>query len=205
MPSPYEIAQGLVGTREGQAALGDFLKTGGQNLDPVVTAWCAAFVNASLNQAGLPGSGSMMARSFLNYGTPVDQPQVGDIAVFSRGRAPQGHVGFYQGVGPDGRIQVLGGNQGDAVSVKSFDAGSLLGYRRPGAQSSQPGAPASEPAPGAPPPPPIQNPVMSAIMGPQGDWMKNTSYSGDALASDFLAGHNPLRRFAYQKLMSLFV
>src|SRR3954467_3701675 len=132
MPTPYQIAQGLTGTREGQAALNDFVHNGGQNLNPVTTAWCAAFVNAALNQSGLPGSGSMMARSFLNYGTPVDKPEVGDIAVFARGRAPQGHVGFYQGIGPDGRIQVLGGNQGDRVSVGSFDQGSLLGYRRPG-------------------------------------------------------------------------
>jgi Phage tail lysozyme len=32
------------------------------------------------------------------------------------------------------------------------------------------------------------------------DWMQNKSYSFDALASDFLAGRNPMRRFIYQKL-----
>jgi hypothetical protein len=58
-------------------------------------------------------------------------------------------------------------------------------------------------------PPPIEmapasNPVMNAIMGPQQDWMNNTSYSGDAIVGDFFAGRNPLRRFAYQKIMGLF-
>jgi hypothetical protein len=32
------------------------------------------------------------------------------------------------------------------------------------------------------------------------DWLQNRSYSVSALAGDFLAGRNPLRRFIYQKL-----
>jgi hypothetical protein len=33
-------------------------------------------------------------------------------------------------MGPDGQIQVLGGNQGNSVSVAGFDPSSLLGFRR---------------------------------------------------------------------------
>ena len=45
------------------------------------------------------------------------------------------------------------------------------------------------------------NPYMQAIFG-QGpeDWLQNKSYSMDALAADFFAGRNPLRRLVYQKL-----
>jgi uncharacterized protein (TIGR02594 family) len=124
-----------------RAELADYLRTGGQSLDPATTAWCAAFVNASLAKSGRQGTGQMNARSFMDWGQPVDQPQPGDVAVFSRGdpNGWQGHVGFYQGVGPDGKIQVLGGNQGDSVSVAGFDPGQLLGYRRdPGAGPQTP-------------------------------------------------------------------
>ena len=128
-------AQGL-GLNESQqkAALQDYLTTGGQNLDPSVTAWCAAFVNAAIQKSGGQGTGSNMARSFLNWGQSVDQPKIGDIAVFSRGdrNGPYGHVGFFDGYNQDGTIRVLGGNQGDSVSVSSYSPDNLLGFRRAG-------------------------------------------------------------------------
>jgi uncharacterized protein (TIGR02594 family) len=132
--SPMAAASSLLGANEKDAAVADFLTTGGANLDPATQAWCAAFVGSSLQQAGVQGTGKMNARSYLDWGQPVDQPMPGDVAVFSRGdpNGWQGHVGFYQGMGPDGKIQVLGGNQGDSVSVAGFDPGSLLGYRRAG-------------------------------------------------------------------------
>jgi uncharacterized protein (TIGR02594 family) len=132
--APYEIAATQLGKREApdRAALQDYLKTGGVNLDPATLAWCAAFVNSSLGQAGIKGTGSNLARSFLNYGEAVDQPQKGDIAVFSRGdpMGPYGHVGFFEGYDPDGRIRVLGGNQSDSVSIAAQDPSRLLGFRR---------------------------------------------------------------------------
>lgn len=134
MKSPYEIGAELVGMGEApdREALQDFLSTGGQNLDPVTTAWCAAFVNASLGQAGVEGTGKLNARSFLDWGQEVDQPQKGDVAVFSRGdpNGWQGHVGFFDGYNEDGTIRVLGGNQGNAVSIASYSPDKLLGFRR---------------------------------------------------------------------------
>ena len=141
MADPMSIAQTLLGRGEvpDRAAIQDYLQTGGVNLDPVTTAWCAAYVNSTLKQAGFEGTGSNMARSFLNYGEKVDQPQKGDLAVFSRGdpNGPYGHVGFFDSQNPDGTIRVLGGNQGNAVSYGNYPADRLLGYRRPVA----PGAP----------------------------------------------------------------
>ena len=96
------------------------------------TAWCAAFVNAMLKRAGIDGTGSLAARSFLQWGEKLDKPRVGCIAVFWRGskNSWQGHVGFY--VGEEGsNILVLGGNQGNAVSIAKYPKSRLLGYRWP--------------------------------------------------------------------------
>lgn len=134
MQSPMEIARGLLGAGEvpDRATLQEFMANGGQNLDPVTTAWCAAFVNASLGQAGIQGTNALNARSFLDWGQAVDAPQRGDIAVFSRGdpNSWQGHVGFFDGYNQDGTIRVLGGNQGDAVSLANYSPDTLLGFRR---------------------------------------------------------------------------
>jgi uncharacterized protein (TIGR02594 family) len=126
--------------RDKRAALQSYLKDGGINLNPAVTAWCAAFVNATLKQSGLPGTGSLMARSFLSYGEPTTEPKVGDIAVFKRGEAPYGHVGFFLGLTPDGKyVKVLGGNQKNAVNVSNYPVSRLLGYRSvPGQQPAAP-------------------------------------------------------------------
>lgn len=132
---PMTIGSALVGMGEkpNQSQIQEYLRNGGVNLDPVTTAWCAAYVNSTLAQAGYQGTGSNAARSFLNYGQKVDQPQRGDLAVFSRGdpNGPYGHVGFFDGMNPDGTIRVLGGNQGDAVSYANYGTDRLLGYRRP--------------------------------------------------------------------------
>jgi uncharacterized protein (TIGR02594 family) len=134
MQQALDIAARAIGLNETdkKVALQDFMATGGMNLDPATRAWCADFVNATLSQAGMEGTGSGMARSFLEWGEGVDQPQRGDIAVFSRGdpNGPFGHVGFFEGYNPDGSIRVLGGNQGDAVSIANYGADQLLGFRR---------------------------------------------------------------------------
>lgn len=112
--------------------LSSFLSAGGVEIDPSQTAWCAAFVNATLAKTGLDGTGALNARSFLDWGTEITQPQLGDVVVLSRGDNPaQGHVGFFKGFDADGNILILGGNQGDSVTVQSFNKDRLLGYRRP--------------------------------------------------------------------------
>lgn len=132
MNAAYASLASMIGKTEADAAIRDYLTTGGQNLDPQTTAWCAAAVNTALEQTGQKGTGSLAARSFLEWGQPVDQPQRGDIAVFSRGdpNGWQGHVGFFDGYNPDGTIRVLGGNQGDAVSIAAYSPDRLLGFRR---------------------------------------------------------------------------
>lgn len=95
------------------------------------TPWCAAFVNSVLHEAGFPITGSFMARSFLKYGTQVKEPKKGDVVVFVRGKAPSGHVAFYDSNYNDQYIRVLGGNQADKVCYKLYHKNNVLGYRRP--------------------------------------------------------------------------
>lgn len=146
MADPFQIAASQIGLSEtGQkAAIQEYLSNGGVNLDPAVTAWCAAFVGATLKQAGMEGTGSNLARSYLDWGQAVTEPQKGDVAVFSRGdpNGPYGHVGFFDGYNEDGTIRVLGGNQGDAVSYANYGADKLLGFRRADGQPASPGQPA---------------------------------------------------------------
>lgn len=141
--TPMDFALTMLGKGEvpDNATLQEYLRNGGQNLDPATTAWCAAFVNASLGQAGIKGTGKLNARSFLDWGTAVDEPRKGDLAIFSRGgpRSALGHVGFFNGYGIDGSVEVLGGNQGNSVSFGNYPKDRLLGFRRAPDFSSVPG------------------------------------------------------------------
>ncbi len=102
---------------------------------PSATAWCAAFVNAVLRSAKIKGTGSLMARSFLKWGVPIEDPRPGDIVVFERGNNTiNGHVGFFLSHAVNNRtgdklIQVLGGNQSDSVNISYYSASKLLGFR----------------------------------------------------------------------------
>lgn len=91
---------------------------------------CAAFVGAMLKRSGYKPSGSLMARSYLNWGQKLDKPRKGCIAILKRGAAPSGHVGFVESW-TGATIRILGGNQSDSVSVASFSRASILGYRWP--------------------------------------------------------------------------
>ena len=95
------------------------------------TPWCSSFVNYCIEESGLQGTDSAAARSWEQWGREIASPVRGAIAVFSRGSNPaHGHVGFFVGM-TGGRISVLGGNQGDAVSIRPYDAARLICYRLP--------------------------------------------------------------------------
>ena len=133
--TPTEVAASFVGFNETEheKVLSSFIKkTVGVNLSPKDTAWCAAFVNGALGATGVEGTGKLNARSFMEWGKETTSPTQGDIAVFTRGNPNgwQGHVGFY--VGPSdkkGYVRVLGGNQGNKVSIRDYPESELLGYR----------------------------------------------------------------------------
>lgn len=93
------------------------------------TPWCSAFVNAMIEAAGLEGTSSAMARSWLGWGLPCP-PRVGAVVVFPRGDPPSGHVAFVDGV-RGALIEALGGNQGNSVSVVERRVDEALGFRWP--------------------------------------------------------------------------
>lgn len=94
------------------------------------TPWCAGFVGGMLETVGIKSSRSAAARSYLRWGQKIARPVVGCIVVFERGPR-NGHVGFFVGKDTRGNLRILGGNQGDAVNIKSFDPARVLGYRWP--------------------------------------------------------------------------
>jgi surface antigen len=57
------------------------------------------------------------------------RPPLGAIAVFSRNGG--GHVGFVDSVNRDGSLNIIGGNQSDAVNVRRFDRKRLIALRGP--------------------------------------------------------------------------
>ena len=102
--------------------------------------WCSAFINYVTWLLRLPRSKSLVARSWLTVGIPKDiaDAYLGfDVVILKRGGGNQpgpsviaapGHVGFY--AGQDERsVYLLGGNQGDSVSVLPYPKSRILGVR----------------------------------------------------------------------------
>lgn len=133
----FEIALGEYGTKEiagpehNPQILKYFKESGFDQITDDETSWCSAFVTWCVMKAGMPGTGSLAARSWMNWGTRVFDPQLGDIAVFWRNHPTgwEGHVGFF--VRQNGtHVWVLGGNQSNQVNIQSYPGTQLLGYRR---------------------------------------------------------------------------
>ena len=138
--TPFEIAQGYIGTTEGPstednpAIMAMYASIGHDWVEHDTVAWCAAFVGHCLEKAGLRSTRRLNARSYLDWGIPVDlaDAQEGDIVIFPRGsKSWQRHVGFFVKTA-GAMIEVLGGNQSDAVTIQRYAKSRLLGVRRAG-------------------------------------------------------------------------
>ena len=92
--------------------------------------WCARFMNMVLQQTGHRGTGSDMASSFASYGQRVSGPQVGAIAVMTRGRRG-GHVGIITGVDAKGNPIMISGNNGNRVREAPVARGRIYAYVMP--------------------------------------------------------------------------
>lgn len=100
---------------------------------PDETAWCSSFMNLLCYLTGYERTGQANARSWLGVGVPqeLEAAQPGDVAVLWRVSPDswQGHVGLIVNV-TDEEIDLLGGNQCNAVSVQPFPRNRLLKVRR---------------------------------------------------------------------------
>ncbi|USD64334.1 TIGR02594 family protein [Vibrio sp. SCSIO 43136] len=90
--------------------------SGGQN------AWCASFVAYVMKSNGYsPVKNAFRAKSWKEFGEVIESPLQGSIAIKSRRGG--GHVGFVVGKSSTGKyLFILGGNQGDKVSIARYPA-----------------------------------------------------------------------------------
>lgn len=137
MISPIERAQAELGhvaeypgPRHNQRILQYFGATSLAPFNGDETPWCAAFVNWCLQECWIEGTNAANARSFMDWGEE-SSGKCGDIVVFWREspRSWKGHVAFLLDK-TDRWVYAVGGNQGNAVSVRHYDAHRVLGYRR---------------------------------------------------------------------------
>lgn len=100
---------------------------------PDEVPWCSSFLNAIAWTLNLPRSKSAAARSWLNVGQVIELRAASpgyDVVVLKRGTHPaQGHVGLFAGLQGD-RVHLLGGNQGNTISIAAFPVQDVLGVRR---------------------------------------------------------------------------
>lgn len=92
-------------------------------------AWCSSFVNWVLKEAGIQGTNSAAAKSWLTWGRELKEPQVGAITItkkkgadIANGSTSGYHVAFFHSAGPSTKFSLLGGNQGDAVRIRTYDS-----------------------------------------------------------------------------------
>lgn len=138
--TPFDIARSYIGTTEGPGPADNpviiemYASVGHDWVEHDSVAWCAAFVGHCLEQVGIRSTRALTARSYLDWGVPVDvaEAQQGDIGVIPRGRSNwQGHVFFIDRI-EGAWVWGLGGNQSNAVNIKRYPVSKLLGVRRAG-------------------------------------------------------------------------
>lgn len=137
-PTPYDLAQDHLGTKEIPGSrhnnkIVGWLRRLAAWINEDETPWCSAFVDAMAAEAGYERSGKLNARSWLAVGQdiPLEKARPGDVAILWRGNRAgwEGHVGFYVSQTAGG-LSMLGGNQGNAVSIATYPKTRLLGIRR---------------------------------------------------------------------------
>ena len=97
-------------------------------------SWCSSFINWTLAEAGIVGTQSALARSWLEWGDALREPVFGCIVVLSREDPAgwKGHVGFFLRA-DEQHVHLLGGNQLAQVREHFYPKALVLGYRWPSA------------------------------------------------------------------------
>lgn len=94
--------------------------------------WCSSFLNWCVQNAGLAGTNSALARSWLDWGSELQEPKLGCVVVLWRGsRGSQfGHVGLYLRETEE-QVCLFGGNQLGKVGERWYSKRRILGFRWP--------------------------------------------------------------------------
>ena len=101
-------------------------------------AWCSSFVCWVFTQLKYLTTRSARAKSWLEWGIPLEVPIPGCLVIFTRDGG--GHVGFYDSGYKTGLIKVLGGNQSNTVKLSNYTEKNVIGYRWPKEYPLPPGA-----------------------------------------------------------------
>ncbi len=142
--TPFDLAQRYLGITEIHGELDHPLIRWWHSLTPIgetddEVPWCSSFVNGICWELRRPRSKSVRARSWLDVGMSLpalSSPTAdSDIVILSRGSSPTaGHVGFFAGWGEVAQlvktVRILGGNQGNQVSIATYPRSQILGIRR---------------------------------------------------------------------------
>ena len=104
----------------------EYLRTTGDWWNTDETPWCSGFVNWTLGGCNIRGTNDARALSWDNWGTSLDRPALGSVAIIDNGNGT-GHVGFVAGTSGD-NIVLLGGNQSNQVRYSSFSRNRIINY-----------------------------------------------------------------------------
>lgn len=140
-PAWLRAARAKLGTREAPGAannatiMGWAAFVGGKILGALYNAdsvpWCGLFVAACMKEVGLPcASIAVRASSWATYGANLRPAYLSPGAILVFHRDGGGHVAFYAGEDAT-HYHVLGGNQGDCVTVMRILKSRLVASRWP--------------------------------------------------------------------------
>jgi uncharacterized protein (TIGR02594 family) len=100
-------------------------------------SWCGLTVGYCMTKAGIaPVFGAndtsrfLWAAAWLGWGTPVSNPQPGDVVVFDFGGGDH-HVSLFEKDNGDGTWSCHGGNQSHKLTLTNFHKSSVIGIRHP--------------------------------------------------------------------------
>jgi uncharacterized protein (TIGR02594 family) len=113
---------------------------GARNPAGTVGPWCADFVSFVLARVGRPPLAGRTAASALDYGPRLAGPRVGALAVMRARRGPAAHVGFVEGIEPDGSIRLLSGNWRGRVALSVIARASVVAFVDPAMEATPRGA-----------------------------------------------------------------
>lgn len=92
--------------------------------------WCGLFAAVVVKRADKDViAGPLWARNWAKFGVKSPRASLGDVLVFQR-PGGGGHVGFYIAE-DESAYHVLGGNQGDAVTITRIAKSRCIAVRRP--------------------------------------------------------------------------
>jgi uncharacterized protein (TIGR02594 family) len=96
--------------------------------------WCSLFANMILKKVGLKGTETLWALDWNDWGVKLQGPAIGAFAPMKRITADgqvAGHIVVVVGRDKAGNLLGLGGNQDDAVNIRSVPLARPLSFRWP--------------------------------------------------------------------------